>query len=188
MTVRDDVIDALGRRWFVVLLVAVFVFCGIGNPLWAQENEDCLMCHEDPDLVGEKGGEEFPVFVDPVLFAASVHSGFGCIDCHGDLDGAELPHEDELEPVDCAMCHDDVGEELEAGPHGKWADDPLSPAAGCISCHGTHDVLSPSDPNASVSSSKSEKLCGRCHARELRQVAKSPHAGNDSEGPAARAA
>jgi cytochrome b subunit of formate dehydrogenase len=154
-------------------------------PGFAQENEDCLMCHEDPELVGEKGDVEVSVFVDPEAFAASVHADFACIDCHADLDGAELPHEEDLESVDCTMCHDDVGEEFEGGPHGAWAKDPLSPAAACIKCHGTHDVLSPTDPHSPVSPSRSNELCGRCHAREKRDVAKSPHARPAYNGPAA---
>jgi cytochrome b subunit of formate dehydrogenase len=151
----------------------------------AQGNDDCLMCHEDPELVGERHGIEIPVFIDPEAFSLSVHADFGCIDCHMDLDGVELPHDEELDAVDCAMCHDDVGEELAAGPHGAWAEDKDSPAAKCINCHGAHNVLSPDDPAAPVSSARSEELCGRCHARELRQVAKSPHARSADNGPAA---
>ena len=54
------------------------------------------MCHEDPELVGQRGDREVSVFVDPEVVKASVHGGFGCIDCHVDLDGAELPHDEEL--------------------------------------------------------------------------------------------
>ena len=134
---------------------AVFLTLAAVGTLEAQENEDCLMCHEDPDLVGQKGDYEVSVFVDPEGFAASVHADFGCIDCHTDVDGVELPHEDDLDAVDCAMCHDDVAEELESGPHGAWADDPLSPSASCINCHGTHDVLPVQDPASMVSASHS---------------------------------
>jgi hypothetical protein len=70
------------------------------------------MCHSDEELTGERGGREVSVFIDPDRYAVSVHGEFSCIDCHMDLDGAELPHDEELEPIDCAMCHDDVGEEL----------------------------------------------------------------------------
>ncbi len=166
----------------VVTILGVVLAAGQAG---AQENGDCLMCHEDPELVGQRGDLEIPVFVDPDAFAASVHADFGCIDCHMDLDGAELPHDEDLDPVDCAMCHDDVAEEFQAGPHGAWAKDPLSPAAACINCHGVHDVLSPSDPVSPVRASNSDDLCGRCHARERQQVAKSAHARRNGDGPAA---
>ncbi len=59
------------------LIVVLF-----GGPVFAQENNDCLMCHEDPEAVGERAGQEFSVFVDPGAFAKSVHGEFACIDCH----------------------------------------------------------------------------------------------------------
>ncbi len=120
---------AAGVRSLFLLAAAVLVMIFATPIALAQENEDCLMCHEDPELVGERGGVEVSMFVDPQGFTASVHQEFGCIDCHMDLDGVELPHDEELDPVDCAMCHDDVGEELSGGPHGKWAENPVSPSA-----------------------------------------------------------
>jgi predicted CXXCH cytochrome family protein len=148
----------------------------------AQENDDCLMCHEDPEAVGERGGQQISVYVDREAYAGSVHADFGCIDCHMDLEGVELPHAEELEPVDCATCHDDVGEVLEAGPHGGWPGDPLSPAGSCIRCHGTHDVGSPSDPAATSSRERSSELCGDCHGSEARKVAASAHASVELDG------
>lgn len=150
----------------------------------AQSNEDCLMCHEDPELVGERGGRELPVFVDPAAFAASVHGEFGCIDCHMELDGVELPHDEELEPVDCAMCHDDVAEEHAEGPHGKWASDPLSPSAACSSCHTTHAVMSASQPESPTAPPAVNRLCARCHKSAVREVAASPHGRDIAGAPA----
>ena len=179
--IRSGVDGASGTRMVKAALAVAFLV--LASPLLAQENGDCLMCHEDPELVGERAGVEVSVFVDPEAFANSVHGEFACIDCHMDLDGVELPHDEELEPVDCAMCHDDVGEELESGPHGAWAKDPGSPAAGCISCHGTHDVLSPSDVASPTNTSQTDALCGRCHVREARQVTRSAHAGAEGGRP-----
>jgi cytochrome b subunit of formate dehydrogenase len=151
----------------------------------AQENGDCLMCHEDPDLVGEHAGNEFSVFVDPAAFAASVHGGFSCIDCHTDLEGVELPHGEDLEPVDCAMCHDDMAADLAAGPHGKWATDPNSPSAACVGCHGVHDVRSSKTPGSPTSPARANELCARCHASVLKTVTESPHGSMVGGHPAA---
>jgi cytochrome b subunit of formate dehydrogenase len=149
----------------------------------AQANEDCLMCHEDSELVGERGGREYSVHVDPAAYEASVHADFACIDCHMDLDGAELPHADELEAVDCAMCHDDTAAELAAGPHGGWADDPASPAAACAECHGVHDVRAASDPESRVFGVRANQLCATCHDDSLAEVAASPHGVMAGERP-----
>jgi len=133
------------------------------------------MCHDDPEAVGERGGREVSVYVDPEAFGVSVHAEFACIDCHMDLDGAELPHDEELEPIDCAACHDDVGEELAAGPHGKWAPDPLSPAAGCISCHTSHAVLGADVPGSPIAGRSAFDLCESCHPNEGRRLRASAH-------------
>ncbi|MEJ2583104.1 MAG: hypothetical protein P8127_15960 [Acidobacteriota bacterium] len=106
----------LRRDLRIAVFGAALTFTIFAGPLYAQENEDCLMCHEDPELVGQKGDYEFSVFVDAEAFAASVHADFECIDCHGDLDGAELPHEEELEPVDCSMCHGGRVHQLSRNP------------------------------------------------------------------------
>jgi cytochrome b subunit of formate dehydrogenase len=158
-------------------VATVIMAIGIALP-WtvsAQANDDCLMCHSDPDLTGEKGGHEVSMFVNGDTFAASVHADFACIDCHMDLDGVELPHAEKLEAVDCTMCHDDVGAEMIAGPHGSWAPEPGSPSAGCISCHGVHDVLAGSDPASPIHRANSTALCARCHDDSLDMVKRSPH-------------
>ncbi len=163
-------------RWTVPVLIALFavVFPATAR---AQSNEDCLMCHEDPEAVGERGGHEVSVFIEPTSFTASVHGEFGCIDCHMDLDGVELPHDEELEPVDCAMCHDDVAEVFASGPHRKWAEDPLSPAAACVRCHGAHDVMPPPDPSLPTGPEASAVMCGTCHGKQARAVERGIHGG-----------
>ena len=176
------------QRSSVVAKCGFLLILGFGllaPPVTAQENDDCLMCHEDPELVGELAGEEYSVFVDPGAYSISVHAEFACIDCHMDLDGVELPHEEELEVVDCAMCHDDMAEELAAGPHGKWATDPSSPAAACTGCHGVHDVLSSKSASSPTASTNVTQLCARCHNNILRTVSNSPHGAMIGNRPAA---
>ena len=170
----------------LVLLAAGFGL--FSPPAAAQDNDDCFMCHEDPELVGERAGRETSVFVDPSGFAASVHAEFACIDCHADLDSVELPHEEELEAIDCAMCHDDMAEELAAGPHGKWATDPSSPAAACTGCHGVHDVRSSKTAGSPTSPARIDELCARCHPGQLKTVNKSPHGSMTGGRPASTCA
>ena len=133
--VRDDR-AGLALLWRSGVVGAALLLAIQVGPVSAQENEDCLMCHEDPDLVGQQGDFEISVFVDPEAFAASVHADFSCIDCHGDLDGVELPHEEDVEAVDCTMCHDDQVESYEKGIHGQRARRGDRNAPGCADCHG----------------------------------------------------
>jgi predicted CXXCH cytochrome family protein len=129
----------------------------------AQENDDCLMCHADADLTGTRDGAEISVFVDAESYAASVHAGLDCITCHGDLDGAELPHDEDTESVQCGMCHEDRAEEHDRSLHGQATDrgDELAPS--CATCHGTHDIRSHTDPTSPTAIMNIPLLCGRCH-------------------------
>jgi predicted CXXCH cytochrome family protein len=133
------------------------------SPAWAQENDDCLMCHGEPGMTGERAGQEISIYVDPDAYAASVHGDVDCIFCHQDLDGAELPHEDDLAPVACAMCHDSQAESHAASLHGKAAARGDEMAPTCADCHGTHDILSHTDPSTPTATMNVPLLCGKCH-------------------------
>jgi cytochrome b subunit of formate dehydrogenase len=121
------------------------------------------MCHEDPDLVGERAGREIPVHLDAKVYAASVHGELDCVMCHQDLAEAELPHEEDVEPVDCGTCHDQVAEDQHRSLHGLAAarGDDLAPS--CVTCHGSHEILSHTNPDAPTSIMQIPQLCGRCH-------------------------
>jgi predicted CXXCH cytochrome family protein len=132
-------------------------------PAQGQDNDDCLMCHEDPDLTGERDGKEISVWFDVEANARSVHADLDCIVCHLDLDGAELPHEDDLAAVDCSFCHDAEAESHAASLHGKAAARGDEMAPTCADCHGTHEILSHTDPDAPTATMNIPFLCGQCH-------------------------
>jgi len=148
----------------LVLVGGILLFLVLIAPVaWAQENEDCLMCHEEPDMTGERGGQEISVYVDPRAYARSVHGEMECILCHMDLDGVDLPHEDDTEPVECAMCHDSEAEAHTASLHGKALARGDEMAPTCDDCHGKHDILPSHDPNSSTTVINIPLLCGKCH-------------------------
>jgi predicted CXXCH cytochrome family protein len=148
------------KTWFITSCALLSL---VALPVWAQGNDDCMMCHEDPELTGERGGEEISVWFDAEAYARSVHADLDCIVCHLDLDGAELPHEDEVASVDCSFCHDSEAESHAASLHGKAAarGDELAPT--CADCHGTHEILSHLDPKAPTATMNIPLLCGQCH-------------------------
>jgi len=84
----------------VLPLCLVVLILGAGPAAPAQENDDCLMCHADPDMTGMRGKTEISVFVDEETYGDSMHGGFDCVMCHSDLMDADLPHADDVEPVD----------------------------------------------------------------------------------------
>jgi hypothetical protein len=123
--------------------------------------EDCLACHADESLARTDGRS---VGVSADAFAASVHGGFSCTDCHVDLATAELPHAETAAPVACAACHEESVAKYESGIHAEArAADATSPAARCIDCHGMHDIRASSDPDSRTYHLKLAATCERCH-------------------------
>ena len=147
------------RRIFItpalLLLLAI--------PAFAQEDADCLSCHEDKSLEGRRGGKKISVYVNANTHAGSVHGSNGCVSCHAGLAGKQFPHEEDVAPVDCGGCHSAEQAEESKSLHGQAAarGDRLAPR--CNDCHGTHNILPKSDRNSAISPLKIPFLCGKCH-------------------------
>ena len=129
----------------------------------------CDTCHKDP-VTG---------------VAASVHASASaqtCQGCHGDAHGI-LPASDPKSstypsnlPRTCGACH---GDTKFAKPHkisevySMYMDsihgfaltkDGLLVAASCSSCHGSHKILSKTDPASRTNRANIAETCGTCHA------------------------
>jgi len=143
----------------LVLFLVSFPVC----LLYAQEIDDCMMCHEDTDLTKERDGREISLYIDIDKYNKSVHADMECIDCHNDLDGVEFPHDEELEDVDCSLCHDDISDIYDKSLHGQAvrAGEKLAPQ--CWDCHGAHDIMEKSSPESRVVKFNIPFMCGRCH-------------------------
>ncbi len=151
---------ALLRALGVVLLAAL--------PVAAQENADCLGCHEDPELMGSRNGRPMSVFVDASQLEASVHGPMDCVLCHADLAGTDGLHAAEVAPVRCATCHEDEATPFASSDriHGPGrAAKGLIDAATCASCHTGHDVQPSDEPQSSTSRERVAETCGACHTR-----------------------
>jgi len=148
---------------FMIGLVAG-ALCLVSAPAaMSQSNDDCMMCHEDPDLTKERDGREILLMIDLDKYAGSVHGEMDCIDCHGDLMDAEFPHDEELEPVDCSMCHDDISEMYDASLHGQVSAGGSKLAPQCWTCHGAHDIVPVDSPESKVTKYNIPFICGSCH-------------------------
>jgi hypothetical protein len=131
----------------------------------AQEGDDaeCMMCHDDRSLIVERDGRRVSMYVNYQAFAQSVHAGEGCLSCHADVDVDDLPHAEDLDPVDCSMCHDDEVEQFTASLHGQAVHSNRFLAPSCTTCHGKHDILSSKNPAARTYVTNIPSLCGDCH-------------------------
>lgn len=130
----------------------------------AQSTEDCMECHSDAELTKTAAdGGEISLYVDLVLYEESVHGGLDCVDCHADA--TELPHEENLAPVNCGDCHPDAQEEFAVSLHalGREEGNPLSP--GCSDCHGKHAITSPAAEASPTNPRHIVATCGQCHKK-----------------------
>ncbi len=154
--------DELRIRVFLV----VFLTLMVTSYSIAQSDEDCMMCHEDPDLVTEREGKEYNWFVSLEPLHRSVHKEVQCIECHDDVNIDELAHADQLKklkPVNCNSCHKETGMMFDRGIHGQALslNEPYAP--DCKECHGTHEVLSQWNHNSPTFKMNIPILCGNCH-------------------------
>ncbi|HEX2999462.1 MAG TPA: cytochrome c3 family protein [Armatimonadota bacterium] len=131
-----------------------------------QDNSVCLGCHNQ---------------VASRMYARSVHRDRACTDCHADV--TTIPHA-QVEPVRCGRCHPEKDAPVAVKPgstrfpegihaHARAAG--RSDAPDCADCHGSHEILRPGNPGATVNRANIPETCGRCHAAELRAYKKSTH-------------
>ncbi|MDQ7063967.1 MAG: cytochrome c3 family protein [candidate division KSB1 bacterium] len=154
--------------WLIVVLLPVGAF--------GQDDEECLECHGEKDFVTERNGKEISLYVDGKAFAQSVHGENGCVSCHEDADVEEFPHDEDLEPVDCGNCHDDISERYQNSLHGRALAQKKYLAPNCTTCHGRHNILPSTDDRSPTYVMNIPKLCGSCHKEgtpvsQLRTVA-----------------
>lgn len=149
------------RRMVACMAAACLTFTA--GPALGVTSEDCLICHEDPSLTDEQG---VSLTVAPEVFQSSVHgqNGIQCADCHYELAGVEeFPHQTPLSKVDCSMCHYQEFEDYKTSMHGEAfiAGDPEAPI--CSTCHGTHGIRRPEDPESKVFPLNLVDVCIQCH-------------------------
>ncbi len=139
--------------------------------LSAQSNDDCLMCHEDPDLYTMRNGGKLSLYIKANALEKSVHKYVDCADCHQDAAVDEFPHPEKLEPVNCGICHDQAMENFDTGIHGQALRLNELYAPTCVECHGKHNILSGKEPKSPTYKMNIPILCGKCH-REGAPVAR----------------
>ena len=147
----------------LLALMVAALLCQATDVCGQDDVETCLSCHEDEELTGTKStGPEVSVYVSPEAYATSVHGEMECIDCHVDLSGFDdYPHDEDLQPVDCGLCHDDAASIYQWHGRGRVSEGGDIPT--CADCHGTHDILAPTDRASRVNPLHIPETCNRCH-------------------------
>ena len=160
-------------RRFAFLFAFAFLF--FASPVFAgSEDKDCLQCHGTK--VQKLGGaKQTPPFVDLAKFRSSVHGGNGCVSCHSDLDGAKHPGGTAVKPVTCGTCHEKPEASFNASVHGAARKGGNSGAAGCVECHGSHEIVPFASSSSPVNRANIGATCGTCHADVQKEFQDSIH-------------
>lgn len=69
----------------------------------------------------------------------------------------------------CGKCHKEVTKTYFDTFHGKVSKLGSAKTAKCYDCHGSHNILKPSDPNSTLSIHNIVKTCKKCHPNSNRK-------------------
>lgn len=155
------------------IVLGLFLFLGAGtNSLVAQDNQNCLSCHQYPLFarISEEDGSFHNFYVDSEMYANSVHSVLACIDCHNDVE--KIPHDPIPKPVNCSQTchvldpftqrpfsHSGVFEKWETSIHGPKNDGKDAQRPSCKNCHVNPLQLFP----VSREFQEFARNCVKCH-------------------------
>ncbi len=127
-------------------------------------NRDCMRCHGDPNLSVTRGGRTISLFVHEDQLVRSRHSRTACVQCHtGATPTHARPCDTVAEKVDCSICHAEIVSQYEESIHGQLYAKGSPDAPYCTDCHGTHGILSKSQPKSPTFSRNVPALCAQCH-------------------------
>ncbi|MGI9248985.1 MAG: hypothetical protein ACR2QI_08200, partial [Woeseiaceae bacterium] len=96
-----------------------------------------------------------------------------CEDCHAShtISRTEQPGFRDQMMQQCGRCHVDQTETFFDTFHGKVSRLGGEAVAKCYDCHGTHDILPPTDIASRLSRDNVVETCGQCHDGSHRQFA-----------------
>ncbi|MGD9093754.1 MAG: cytochrome c3 family protein [Anaerolineales bacterium] len=144
-------------------------------------NEDCLVCHGQPDQQTTlPSGETLYLTVDPVEYTSSSHglAGYACVQCHTDISEYPHPETEDITRRDvtlrlnesCARCHAEKFDKALDSVHGAALNAGNQEAAVCTDCHGAHNVGPPNQPLSRI-----PQTCERCHSEIYAAYEQSVH-------------
>ncbi len=136
-----------------IVCTTILLLALAASPSMALTTVECLDCHDDKAF-GEK------------VFGTSVHGDMDCTDCHADLANVKDEH-DKVLRVDCSSCHDDVAGTMAGSVHGDKVARVALDLPSCADCHGSHDILPPSDSRSKVYALHVPGTCGACHGSSV---------------------
>jgi len=173
------------QRTLIILLIISVIFSinllVSTNNITAQskkqpDNDECIMCHDDPEINMVKKGKTISLTVKGYTLTRSVHKNLKCTDCHKGFDPFDIPHKAKISPINCMDCHKDAPKKHKFHSQMVEAVSKNSPDGNCKGCHGYHDVKKSNAPGAKTGFANSTEFCGSCHKEEMKMHLGSEHA------------
>ena len=139
----------------------------IRRVFYAEQFTDsyCMNCHETQDLTRTLAdGTIDSLYINHDTLHNSVHNqNISCVKCHTDVDPSKLPVCKDSGPVDCSICHAEVGENFAQGIHGTLFEQGDPNAPSCTDCHGDHNILAKDNIASKIFPRNIPNLCAECH-------------------------
>ena len=143
----------------------------VPHPAGMLQGNPCATCHDD-----ELKQVNASAHRDP---SGDSHLRAECWACHGAHNVRSLKDpKSTMAPVNvasrCLACHNKRA--YLVGVHGQGVQlAGLDVSATCVSCHGGHNILAPSETGSRVARRNISFTCGRCHGRVAETYRKSVH-------------
>ena len=130
---------------------------GLGAVLWVV-----AVAAGSAQQMGMRGGNQAAA---AEALSRSVHRTLSCRSCHGEM---SLEMGGRPDPVaTCAQCHTPQAQARSTDGHAMALRAGNTSAPTCVTCHGSHDVLSRRDPLSRTYPANVPAQCGTCHAPSL---------------------
>ena len=180
--------------WCLLRAGALVLMCALPvSHIWAQDDDadepielaeedlDCLKCHDDPKLsVKLDSGETLPLYISTQDFLGSMHNENSCADCHFDIDldthgkgESIIASKRELGVAmgdTCRDCHKKKYREYDDSVHALLIAEGSTKAPMCADCHNPHTVRS-----WKLAEAEAAMPCGKCHQEIFDASAKDVH-------------
>jgi cytochrome b subunit of formate dehydrogenase len=155
MNMRPAMLNGVAR-WVAGLAVALIA---VGS---AAAQETCFSCHPAPGLASRIAqGRRTSPEAEALAFKGDAHLRLRCADCH--REAVTVPHPSDMQKPQCRSCHPAIRAHVldHERPELKGK------LPTCVTCHGYHHVLRPTNPDSPVSHRNVPDLCLKCHGGTL---------------------
>lgn len=121
----------------------------------------------------EMGGRSGAQAAATDVLSRSVHRNLGCRSCHGEMSFMIGGRPDPVST--CARCHSLQSPTGSVDGHAIALRAGNTNAPTCVTCHGSHDVLSRRDPISRTHPANVPAQCGTCHGPSLKTFREGVH-------------